>query len=121
MVDLSMNNIRRSRPIHRLLATAFIPNPDNKEQINHKNGIKTDFRIDNLEWVTQKENLYHAMSNGLHRIDAKKIMTQERIKKAFELSQIGLSQKAIAEKLNVDPSVISRVLNKKKVRYLLTT
>lgn len=46
--------------IHRLIAEHFIPNPQNKSEVNHKNGIKTDFSIDNLEWATRKENQIHS-------------------------------------------------------------
>lgn len=72
----------QTKKLHRLVAQEFIPNPENKSTINHKNGIKTDNRLDNLEWATHSENTIHAFRTGLSVISEKsKLVTSERCKK----------------------------------------
>lgn len=69
IVNLSKNNKHKTKTIHRLVAKAFISNNDNKSQVNHKNGIKTDNNVINLEWATASENLKHAYKNKLKKVN----------------------------------------------------
>jgi hypothetical protein len=65
-VQLSKNGKTKTISVHRIVALAFVPNPDNKPQVNHKFGIKTDNRASQLEWMTQSENNIHAIKTGLN-------------------------------------------------------
>ena len=65
VVDLRKDGKRKNVSIHQLVATAFIPNPENKSQVNHKKGIKRDNRVTELEWATPKENVVHSYETGL--------------------------------------------------------
>ena len=64
-VNMVVDGHKRMMQAHRVVAETFIPNPDNKPQVNHINGVKTDNRADNLEWVTNSENVTHAWASGL--------------------------------------------------------
>jgi hypothetical protein len=67
IVQLHKEGRKRTCLIHRLIAEAFIPNPLRKRIVNHINGTKQDNRIENLEWMTDSENLSHAYSLGLKK------------------------------------------------------
>lgn len=63
MVNLSKNSVTSHQRIHRLVAQAFIPNPENKPDINHVDEDKTNNNVNNLEWSTRKENCNHGTRN----------------------------------------------------------
>lgn len=71
-IDLYKNGTRNMKMVHRLVATAFIRNPNNYEVVNHKNGNKKNNTVDNLEWCTSSYNTKHAYHNGLMNTDAQK-------------------------------------------------
>ena len=65
-VSLRKNGKQKQHKVHRLIANAFIPNPQNKEQVNHIDGNKAHNVVWNLEWCTCKENINHAVKTGLN-------------------------------------------------------
>lgn len=67
VVNLRKDNVGKSISVHRIVATAFIDNPDNLLAVNHINGVKTDNRVENLEWCTLSENTKHAFRTGLSK------------------------------------------------------
>lgn len=112
-VKLHKNKKGKDFYIHRLVLEHFVSNPKNKPQCNHKNGIKDDNRIENLEWCSHSENLKHASNNGLMARGEKHHETTLKkedviiIKKL--LKERNLSHKKIAEIYGVARPTISRI------------
>lgn len=75
-VTLNVNGKQKRMRVHRLVAEAFIENPDNKPYVNHLNGIRSDNNIVNLEWVTPSENTQHAVATGLFQSGRAKAVIQ---------------------------------------------
>lgn len=128
-VFLVVNNIRYKRLSHRMIAITFIPNPENKPQVNHINGIRNDNRVENLEWCTARENAIHGFRvNGRKHSEKQKAIVKKmfsgesnpkaKLNEAMVLSirrlrQKGLSLKEIAERHDISRSQVSVIANGK--------
>ena len=109
VVDLRKAGKSHSKKIHRLVAEAFIPNADNKSQVNHIDENKFNNRIDNLEWVTPKENVNHGTGIARRSKTQKKRVIALKGESKITFESIGEA----AETLGVDRSCISHTLSKR--------
>lgn len=114
-VILSKDCIHQKYLIHRLVATAFVPNPENKEEVNHIDGNKLNNYFENLEWVTTSENQKHSLKIGIikegaeHR-DAKFTKEQVRyIREVCKLKDPEYNAAALARKFNVGKTAVLNV------------
>ncbi len=110
-LKVTLNN--KTLTVHRLIALAFIKNPENKPQINHKNGIRTDNRVENLEWCSSKENVAHAIQSGIINRNGEDShfakLSENDVIKIKRMLKKNISSKLIAIKFGVRDSTISMI------------
>jgi hypothetical protein len=114
--------------VHRLVALAFIDNPENKPHVNHLNGIRNDNRALNLEWCTRSENAKHSFKIGLSSNKGDKnpaaSLTDEQVREILnnyefgKKTRKGMTKQQIAEKYNTTFTVIKRLVQRKTWKHL---
>lgn len=108
MVNLSKNNIVSTKKIHRLVAQAFKPNPENKAEVNHIDENKTNNMISNLEWVTRKENNNHGTRTDRMAKTQSIPIIATNLKTGKSTEFYGIAE--CARQLRLDPGNITKVL-----------
>ena len=125
-ISISVNGKTKRVYVHRMLAIAFIPNPENKPEVNHKNGNRKDFNLDNLKWVTPKENVNHAIDTGLsYHVKGEESgnskLTERKVLAIRRLHRINPSfnRRGLSRKIGITHQNISDIVNKKSWKHLI--
>ena len=113
-IRLTINKKVKNLLIHRLIAITFIENSNEKIQVNHINGIKTDNRIENLEWCTPSENIIHSYKVLDKNVYSRKLSYKQVLDIRIELKNYKYGMVSlIAKKYNVSKDIIGLIKNNK--------
>lgn len=116
-ITLYKTNISKTFSVHWLVAKAFIPNPENRKEINHLNGSRLDNNVSNLEWCTHSENIRHADKTGLRKMPKGENQCNSKLKQhqvnslRFEYKNNNITQLELAKKYGVSRQTISDIIN----------
>jgi hypothetical protein len=121
-VNLCINSHQKMIGVHRLVAIAFVPNPENKRYVNHIDNNPSNNLLENLEWVTQKENIQHSVKQGRFNqgiLSPRTKFTEEQIldirKKIFNKE---ISQGKLAKELGVTQNCINEIINRQTWKHI---
>lgn len=108
------NNKKKHIRVHRLIAKAFLPNPNNLPQVNHKDGNKLNNDINNLEWCTNSENTKHGYDNGLYQFKTRSHMVKATTKDG-RFSKVYKSIRNMCDELNINRKTVTMILKGERV------
>jgi len=122
-VYLYSDIIKRKRfDVHRLVAVAFIKNPESKKEVNHIDGNKHNNEVNNLEWVTRKENSEHAIKTGLHKCfgenNGRSKLKEKEVLLIRKLHKEGTLCFPLAEKFKVSWATINLIVKRKSWKHI---
>jgi len=118
LVSLYIKGVSQKLKAHRITAQAFIPNPENKPEVNHKKGIKTDNRVSELEWNTEPENKKHALENGLMVSGEKHPNSKLTEIQVLEIRASKLSHVELSLLYNTNRTNIIKIVNRQRWRFI---
>lgn len=119
-VDLRIGGKKTRVFVHRLVAQAFLDNPENKHCVNHKDGDKSNNSVENLEWCTHSENMKHAISLGLNAVPGLSgenhpmhKLTVEKVRRIRELHNGGVPCPTIARNFQITKEQVYNIVKRK--------
>ena len=112
-VSLWKNSIGKTHSVHRLVAKAYVPNPENKPEVNHISSNRTDARKDNLEWVTRNENIKHGYEDGFMSQEHRKNFQSLETEMLLQTVLSGETMTALAKGMGVGLSRLTINLRRK--------
>jgi DNA-binding transcriptional regulator YiaG len=108
--------------VHRLVALAFIPNPEGLPQVNHIDGDKRNNRVENLEWVSNQENIDHAVRNGLmlrgEQVYGAKLKREDVVEIRRLRADEGLTQKEISKRFGISRAQVGYIVRREKWSHI---
>ena len=119
-VDLQHKGYKSKLPLHRLIAIAFLANPENKRTVNHIDGNKQNNSLENLEWATDAENMQHAYDNSLNH-QTRKTSNSEADTLFLTRIMHGTTITALAKELGVSVSQLSYRIKEASIRLHMET
>lgn len=108
---------KKEMKVHRLVAKAYLENPENKPDVNHIDGDKRNNSVDNLEWATRMENMRHAHSTGLFKwkfSEKSNAYTESQVRHVFSLLEMGVALRTISEETGVKYQQVIQLRNGKR-------
>jgi len=123
-IHVSLHNKKiKDISIHRLVALMFISNPENKPQVNHRDGNRQNNKVDNLEWVTIKENVCYSFTMGWHvgNFGVKNggcKLAEKQVRQIRKLLQKGFRHNYIAKLFNISRTNVTNIKNRKRWAHL---
>lgn len=123
-VNIHFQGKQKLCSVHRLIALTFIPNPENKPYVNHKDGNKNNNKVSNLEWCTHQENVDHAVKTGLY-INAKRgsdnyfaKIGEKEVLGIRAMKEEGYSNSAVAKAFGISAPHVSEIKNRKVWKHV---
>ena len=126
MVNLAKDRKSTTHYVHRLVAEAYLENPDNLPQVNHKDGNKDNNNVDNLEWCAASHNNKHALETGLREgqkgeTNSQAKITEREAHEAISMILQGYSNVEIASSFNLHDRYVSLIRGKKRWKHIWET